>query len=64
MKCSRCHGMMVREVIFTNQGGIPVSRCIQCGEIVDKVVILNRHRSDFPLQGAISRRRIVYRLTA
>lgn len=64
MKCLRCHGLMVREAIFTREGGIPVSRCIQCGEIVDKVVILNRCRTDFTLDRVVMRRRIAYRLIA
>lgn len=64
MNCRRCRGMMVREVVFTKQGGIPVSRCIQCGEIVDKVVILNRFRTDFTLERVVTRRRIAYQLIA
>ena len=42
MECQRCHGMMVKEEIFTEQGKLPVARCVYCGDVVDAVVIYNR----------------------
>lgn len=56
--------MMVGEVIFTNEGGLPISRCIQCGEVVDQVVILNRYRTDFTVERATAKRHVPYQLSA
>ena len=45
MECHRCHGMMIREEIFTEQGKIPIVKCVYCGDVVDDVVLYNRtHR--------------------
>ena len=45
--CLRCHGLMVREVcldLFNSRGEIDclAARCVQCGEIVDSVILGNR----------------------
>jgi len=37
--------MMVESTIFTQEGGTPMARCLNCGDIVDTVVISNRRRS-------------------
>jgi hypothetical protein len=31
--------------LFTKEGGIPMARCLNCGNRFDKVVIFNRMRS-------------------
>ncbi|HUK56620.1 MAG TPA: hypothetical protein VLY20_08175 [Nitrospiria bacterium] len=38
--CSRCGGFMVAEPCYDFQ----VQRCIQCGDLVDPVVLLNRQQ--------------------
>lgn len=46
-RCSRCMGLMVAEEAFDSQvgrahGGSLVRRCVQCGEVVDPVILQNR----------------------
>lgn len=36
--CSRCGGLMVMEQLMD----LPARRCVQCGEIVDPVILHNR----------------------
>ena len=48
--CSRCGGLMVIEQGFdlVNGGSRLDSRalrCVQCGELIDSVILQNRHRS-------------------
>ncbi len=50
MECPRCHGMMVNEQVYTEQGGIEIARCIHCGDVIDSVVIFNRSRPDFEIK--------------
>ncbi|MEC4677690.1 MAG: hypothetical protein VST69_02910 [Nitrospirota bacterium] len=47
MQCPRCSGMMVYEQIFTSQGGLDISRCVHCGDVVDSVVISNREHPTY-----------------
>jgi hypothetical protein len=45
LRCGRCAGMRVPELM--SEGGIrvPALRCIHCGDLVDSVILLNRrHR--------------------
>lgn len=43
MKCIRCEGMTVKEWICTEkEGGISMVRCLNCGDIIDNVVVFNR----------------------
>jgi hypothetical protein len=49
-RCSRCGGLMVIEqgFDFLDHGGHPdfrAWRCVQCGEFIDPVILLNRQRS-------------------
>lgn len=39
-RCSRCGGFMVTEQLID----LPAHRCVQCGEIVDPVILENRQR--------------------
>lgn len=39
-RCSRCGGLMVAE----EQADLFAQRCVQCGELVDPVILLNRQR--------------------
>lgn len=46
MRCLRCLGTMVEEWIFTErEGGTSIVRCLNCGDIIDSVVIFNRLRT-------------------
>jgi len=38
--CSRCGGLLVTERLMD----LPAYRCVQCGEIVDPVILHNRQR--------------------
>ena len=45
--CSRCQGLMVIEHGLDSLSGsgpanIPLRRCVQCGEIIDPVILQNR----------------------
>lgn len=42
MRCLRCQGMLVNERIFTVEGVLAVSRCVHCGDLIDRTIILNR----------------------
>ncbi len=44
MKCQRCHGMMIREAVFTKQGEAAVLKCVQCGSVIDPVAVANEKR--------------------
>lgn len=49
MTCHRCHGLMVKEqycdVYEPSEGGcLDTYRCLQCGEIVDAVILENRRQ--------------------
>lgn len=59
MKCLRCLGMMVKERVFTREGGIAMARCVYCGDLIDPVVMRNRSRSVSCLTGARGVRRYV-----
>ena len=39
-RCLRCGGLMVIEPCFD----FPASRCVQCGEVIDTVILRNRRR--------------------
>ncbi len=45
--CSRCQGLMVIEQGFDSLTGagpalVPIRRCVQCGEVIDPVILQNR----------------------
>jgi hypothetical protein len=49
--CSRCQGLMVVEQGFDSLTGagpavVPIRRCVQCGEVVDPVILQNRRLRD------------------
>lgn len=49
MRCLRCQGTIVEEWIFTErEGGAAMARCVNCGDLIDPVVISNRDRSSSP----------------
>jgi len=47
MRCQRCHGLMVRDAcvdLRDDTGHLMIQgwRCVNCGEIIDPVVLTNR----------------------
>jgi len=47
IQCFRCTGLMVVEESFDSiagdaHAGFPVRRCVQCGEVIDPVILQNR----------------------
>ena len=47
VRCSRCMGFMVTEQGFnsmlgTSEANVLLRRCVQCGEIIDPVILKNR----------------------
>lgn len=45
--CSRCQGLMVAEqgfdsLVGTGPADVPLQRCVQCGEVIDQVILQNR----------------------
>jgi len=47
LSCPRCGGLMVIEQGFDSLFGagpanIPLRRCVQCGEVIDPVILQNR----------------------
>ncbi|MCJ7641690.1 MAG: hypothetical protein MUO29_07350 [Desulfobacterales bacterium] len=43
MRCQRCGGVMTYEKFYGNCEDFSGWRCILCGEIVDPVILENRH---------------------
>lgn len=47
IRCFRCRGLMVVEESFDSMASdvhadFPVRRCVQCGEVIDPVILHNR----------------------
>lgn len=47
IRCDRCRGLMIVEASFDSiagaaRGDFLVRRCVQCGEVVDPVILQNR----------------------
>jgi len=45
--CLRCGGLLVAEPgtdFWDDAGNLAVRRCVQCGELVDQVILQNRQR--------------------
>lgn len=47
MSCSRCQGLMVAEMLFNPSEGVthmwmPVTRCLNCGNVEDPLIRLAR----------------------
>ncbi|MBH0196122.1 MAG: hypothetical protein HP494_11140 [Nitrospira sp.] len=52
--CTRCGGLMVNEFFMEALDGIGESnfhpkRCVQCGEVVDFVILINRQQEQQPM---------------
>jgi hypothetical protein len=44
MQCTRCAGLRVSEIIYEGGSRVFALRCVLCGDIIDRVIILNRQR--------------------
>ena len=46
-RCARCGGLMVAEPCvdyWDDAGNATIRRCVQCGDLIDPVILRNRHR--------------------
>ena len=48
MECTRCAGLRVSEIIYEGGSRVFALRCVLCGDIIDRVIILNRQRRRLP----------------
>ncbi len=60
--CNRCGGLLIREGLFdlfddTGQMRRWARRCVQCGDIVDPLILKRRMGGDLPALKLLSRRR-------
>ena len=44
MQCTRCAGLRVPEIIYEGGSRVLALRCIHCGDVIDRVIVLNRQR--------------------
>ena len=60
--CTRCGGLLIREGLFDLFGDTGhmrqwAWRCVQCGDIVDSLILKRRAGMDLPALNPMSRRR-------
>jgi hypothetical protein len=48
MQCARCAGLRVPEIIYEGGTRVLALRCIHCGDVIDRVIVLNRQRRRLP----------------
>ena len=48
MQCNRCAGLRVPEIIYEGGSRVLALRCVLCGDITDRVIVLNRQRRPYP----------------
>ena len=63
MTCQRCHGLMVREryddlELGSAEHEIPSWRCLNCGAIVDSVILAHLQTTDKTEPDQLGRRRL------
>lgn len=61
-ECKRCGGLLLREGLFdlfddTGQMRRWARRCVQCGDIVDSLILKRRMGAELPALKLLSRRR-------
>ena len=54
--CRRCGGMMVDDYFFGKSEASDGRRCVQCGNVIDPVILLNRLRPPAPAEDQDSSR--------
>jgi len=42
MQCQRCQGLVVPVLVGTRQGALWAGRCVNCGDVMDPVILRNR----------------------
>jgi uncharacterized Zn finger protein len=48
MQCTRCAGLRVPEIIYEGGSRVFALRCVHCGDVIDRVIVLNRQRRRLP----------------
>lgn len=48
MPCPRCAGLRVPELIYEGGTKVLALRCVHCGDVIDRVIVLNRQRPRYP----------------
>lgn len=48
MQCTRCAGLRVPEIIYEGGSRVLALRCVYCGDVIERVVVLNRQRRRLP----------------
>jgi hypothetical protein len=48
MQCTRCTGLRVPEIIYEGGSRVFALRCVHCGDVIDRVIVLNRQRHRLP----------------
>ena len=48
MQCTRCAGLTVPEIIYEGGSRVFALRCVLCGDIIDRMIVLNRQRRRLP----------------
>jgi hypothetical protein len=48
MQCTRCAGLRVPEIIYEGGSRALALRCVHCGDVIDRVIVLNRQRDRLP----------------
>jgi hypothetical protein len=44
MRCARCAGLIVPEILYEGGTRVVALRCIHCGDVIDPVIVRNRRR--------------------
>ena len=58
--CNRCGGLMVNEFYMdvldsVGESKFPAKRCVQCGEVIDFIILLNRQQGQQPMTTQLAR---------
>ena len=58
--CTRCGGLLVNDSYMDALDGVgeskfPAKRCVQCGEVIDFVILINRQQGQQPMTGQLAR---------
>jgi hypothetical protein len=48
MRCTRCAGLRVPEIICEGGSRVSALRCVHCGDVIDRVIAFNRQRRRHP----------------
>jgi len=48
MQCSRCAGLRVPEIMCEGGTRVFALRCVHCGDVIDRMIVLNRQRRPYP----------------